>query len=295
MARETESWSVTLTQQLFILHESFQKFWLSHSTTLTRERVSEILHQIFTQKINLMHQLSSTKTIIYSLSDRCLVSKLFDVCPRSTIAEMDRQEEVRVTWGTGIAGFVAESGEPVNIPDAYEVNGENSHQKIYSNESLKASTRAAFGDKNDFLPWCYLIAAVTWEHDENFSFMREKRELFFTQSELENDSFEVRHEVLSTVLSWETIFLPHYHKRVRLCSLLSSTLTLKFVPLKIENSICIFHDYLSRFRLSWIAFSYLSGQVSSSPPYCLPLMISSVQRRPFVVLNIQIELIMNWK
>lgn len=37
------------------------------------------------------------------------------------MAEMDQREEVRVAWGTGIAGYVAESGEPVNIPDAYQV------------------------------------------------------------------------------------------------------------------------------------------------------------------------------
>lgn len=36
---------------------------------------------------------------------------------------MEQQEEVRVAWGTGIAGHVAESGEPVNIPDAYQVSG----------------------------------------------------------------------------------------------------------------------------------------------------------------------------
>lgn len=53
---------------------------------------------------------------------RCLVSKLFDVCPRSTLEEIVQQDEVRVAWGTGIAGHVAESGEPVNIPDAYQVN-----------------------------------------------------------------------------------------------------------------------------------------------------------------------------
>lgn len=34
---------------------------------------------------------------------------------------MEQQEEVRVAWGSGIAGHVAESGEPVNIPDAYQV------------------------------------------------------------------------------------------------------------------------------------------------------------------------------
>lgn len=36
--------------------------------------------------------------------------------------EMELREEVRVAWGIGIAGHVAESGEPVNIPDAYEVS-----------------------------------------------------------------------------------------------------------------------------------------------------------------------------
>lgn len=35
---------------------------------------------------------------------------------------MDLREEVRVAWGTGIAGFVAESGVAVNIPDAYQVS-----------------------------------------------------------------------------------------------------------------------------------------------------------------------------
>ena len=50
------------------------------------------------------------------------MSKLFDVCPRSTVEEMELRDEVRVAWGTGIAGYVAESGEPVNIPDAYEVS-----------------------------------------------------------------------------------------------------------------------------------------------------------------------------
>ena len=48
------------------------------------------------------------------------MSKLFDVCSRSTLEEIEKLDEVRVAWGTGIAGHVAESGEPVNIPDAYQ-------------------------------------------------------------------------------------------------------------------------------------------------------------------------------
>ncbi|OAD56279.1 Dual 3',5'-cyclic-AMP and -GMP phosphodiesterase 11, partial [Eufriesea mexicana] len=50
----------------------------------------------------------------------CLVSKLFDVCSRSTLLEMEKKDEIKIPWGTGIVGYVAESGEPVNIPDAYK-------------------------------------------------------------------------------------------------------------------------------------------------------------------------------
>lgn len=35
---------------------------------------------------------------------------------------MEKKEEIRVPWGSGIVGYVAESGEPVNIPDAYQVS-----------------------------------------------------------------------------------------------------------------------------------------------------------------------------
>lgn len=52
---------------------------------------------------------------------KCLVSKLFDVCSRSTLQEMEKKKEIHIPWGTGIVGYVAESGEPVNIPDAYKV------------------------------------------------------------------------------------------------------------------------------------------------------------------------------
>ncbi|KAK1131994.1 hypothetical protein K0M31_016136 [Melipona bicolor] len=53
---------------------------------------------------------------------RCLVSKLFDVCSRSTLLEMEKKDEIKIPWGTGIVGYVAESGEPVNIPDAYKAS-----------------------------------------------------------------------------------------------------------------------------------------------------------------------------
>ncbi|CRK99879.1 CLUMA_CG013180, isoform A [Clunio marinus] len=69
---------------------------------------------------------------------KCLVSKLFDVCPRSTMAEMDLREEVRVAWGTGIAGYVAESGVPVNIPDAYQDERFNREVDIQTGYRTKA-------------------------------------------------------------------------------------------------------------------------------------------------------------
>ncbi|CAH0563713.1 unnamed protein product [Brassicogethes aeneus] len=53
---------------------------------------------------------------------RCLVSKLFDVCSKSTLMEMEKKDEIRIPWGTGIVGYVAQSGEAVNIPDAYQDN-----------------------------------------------------------------------------------------------------------------------------------------------------------------------------
>jgi len=52
---------------------------------------------------------------------KCLVSKLFDVCSRSTLQEMEKKKEIHIPWGTGIVGHVAKSGEAVNIPDAYKV------------------------------------------------------------------------------------------------------------------------------------------------------------------------------
>ena len=54
---------------------------------------------------------------------RCLVTQLFDVSVRTTLQDCTRSsEEIRVPWGTGIVGYVAMTGDPVNIPDAYEVS-----------------------------------------------------------------------------------------------------------------------------------------------------------------------------
>jgi dual 3',5'-cyclic-AMP and -GMP phosphodiesterase 11 len=54
--------------------------------------------------------------------ERCLVTKLFDVCSSSTVEEIKTREEIHVPWGMGIVGFVAETGRSVNVPDAYMVS-----------------------------------------------------------------------------------------------------------------------------------------------------------------------------
>lgn len=51
---------------------------------------------------------------------------------------MEHQDEVRVAWGTGIAGHVAESGEPVNIPDAYQDDRFNNEIDILTGYRTKA-------------------------------------------------------------------------------------------------------------------------------------------------------------
>ena len=52
---------------------------------------------------------------------RFLVSKLFDVTESSQLADMYEHKPIRIPYGKGIVGYVAESGETVNIPDAYQV------------------------------------------------------------------------------------------------------------------------------------------------------------------------------
>ncbi|XP_043206376.1 dual 3',5'-cyclic-AMP and -GMP phosphodiesterase 11-like, partial [Amphibalanus amphitrite] len=49
---------------------------------------------------------------------RHLVAQLFDVNSHSKVEETKR--ELRMPWGAGIAGFVADQGQPVNVPDVYQ-------------------------------------------------------------------------------------------------------------------------------------------------------------------------------
>ena len=55
--------------------------------------------------------------------DRILVSKLFDVTSDSTLEESLRgsDDEITVPFGVGIAGHTAQTGETININNAYQV------------------------------------------------------------------------------------------------------------------------------------------------------------------------------
>lgn len=47
---------------------------------------------------------------------------------------MEKKEEIRIPWGSGIVGYVADSGVTVNIPDAYQVSSFYSLWVFYWNE-----------------------------------------------------------------------------------------------------------------------------------------------------------------
>ncbi|RUS86748.1 hypothetical protein EGW08_005471 [Elysia chlorotica] len=60
--------------------------------------------------------------LVKGTSSKYLASKLFDVTSDSEFETVcDREDEIRIPLGTGIAGYVAKTGEVVNIPDAYEL------------------------------------------------------------------------------------------------------------------------------------------------------------------------------
>lgn len=61
-----------------------------------------------------------------SKDNRILVSKLFDVTSESTLETTLRENNDRVytvPFGVGIAGYSAQTGETINIRDAYKVSG----------------------------------------------------------------------------------------------------------------------------------------------------------------------------
>ncbi|XP_065089280.1 dual 3',5'-cyclic-AMP and -GMP phosphodiesterase 11 isoform X3 [Ochlerotatus camptorhynchus] len=103
---------------------------------------------------------------------KCLVSKLFDVCSSSTLEEMEQQDEVKVAWGMGIAGHVAESGEPVNIPDAYQDGRFNREIDVQTGYRTKALLCMPIKDASGDVVG---VAQVINKHgDQRFSVADEK-------------------------------------------------------------------------------------------------------------------------
>ncbi|KAL8567859.1 hypothetical protein ACOMHN_058981 [Nucella lapillus] len=76
-----------------------------------------------------------------SRDNKHLVSKLFDVTVTSTLEDSIHTEsnEIKVPFGKGIAGIVAQSGKPINIRDAYRdprFNQEIDRQTGYLTHSI---------------------------------------------------------------------------------------------------------------------------------------------------------------
>ncbi|XP_022315399.2 dual 3',5'-cyclic-AMP and -GMP phosphodiesterase 11-like isoform X1 [Crassostrea virginica] len=72
--------------------------------------------------------------------ERFLEAKLFDVSADTTLEEVcENREAIRIPWGTGIIGHVAQTGELLNIPDAYKdprFNNEIDLQMGYRTHSI---------------------------------------------------------------------------------------------------------------------------------------------------------------
>eukprot|EP00794_Sanderia_malayensis_P006846 gene6846-7614_t len=84
--------------------------------------VKSLCHKIL-QNVSLMTNGDRCSLFIVNGSkDGCryLVSQVFDVNADSRVEDLDNLQEIRVPWGTGIIGYTAETGEIVNIADAYK-------------------------------------------------------------------------------------------------------------------------------------------------------------------------------
>ena len=84
--------------------------------------VTSLCHKIL-QNVSILLNADRCSLFLVEERDRrkSLVSKLFDVNDSSTIEMSQRNDEIRVPLGCGIVGHVAETGQPLNIADAYEV------------------------------------------------------------------------------------------------------------------------------------------------------------------------------
>uniref|UniRef100_A0A8C7GT03 Phosphodiesterase n=1 Tax=Oncorhynchus kisutch TaxID=8019 RepID=A0A8C7GT03_ONCKI len=156
-----------------------------------------------------------------SANKKTLVSKFFDVHAGITVLpSMSNSDEVQVPWGKGIIGYVAEHGETVNIPDAYQdrrFSDEIDKLSGYKTKSLlcmpihnsdgeiigvaqainKSPGGALFTEDDEkvlqmYLPFCgiaisnaQLFAASRKEYDRSRSLLEVVNDLFEEQTDLE--------------------------------------------------------------------------------------------------------------
>uniref|UniRef100_A0A671L0W8 Phosphodiesterase n=1 Tax=Sinocyclocheilus anshuiensis TaxID=1608454 RepID=A0A671L0W8_9TELE len=124
---------------------------------------------------------------------RTLVSKFFDVHSGTTVRPSSStldSNEVQVPWGKGIIGYVAEHGETVNIPNAYEVdlqlyNYGNYAVRLRIIGSLKAS-HFSLQVLQMYLPFC----GISISNAKLFSESRKEYERSRALLEVVNDLFE---------------------------------------------------------------------------------------------------------
>uniref|UniRef100_A0A8D0L4N8 Phosphodiesterase n=1 Tax=Sphenodon punctatus TaxID=8508 RepID=A0A8D0L4N8_SPHPU len=167
---------------------------------------------------------------------KSLVSKFFDVhagTPLLPCYNSENSNEVQVPWGKGIIGYVAEHGETVNIPDAYQdrrFNDEIDKLTGYKTKSLlcmpirnsegevigvaqainKTSGGAPFTDDDEEVRFLYLFCFIPRSNSELFanSFLFQEallevvNDLFEEQTDLEKIVKKIMHRA-QTLLKCE--------------------------------------------------------------------------------------------
>ncbi|XP_007546580.1 dual 3',5'-cyclic-AMP and -GMP phosphodiesterase 11A [Poecilia formosa] len=168
---------------------------------------------------------------------KTLVSKFFDVHAGTTVLPSMNSDEVQVPWGKGIIGYVAEHGETVNIPDAYQdrrFSDEIDKLTGYKTKSLlcmpirnsdgeiigvaqainKTSSGELFTEDDEkvlqmYLPFCgiaisnaQLFAASRKEYDRSRALLEVVNDLFEEQTDLEKIVRKIMHRA-QTLLKCE--------------------------------------------------------------------------------------------
>ncbi|XP_049583435.1 dual 3',5'-cyclic-AMP and -GMP phosphodiesterase 11A isoform X1 [Syngnathus scovelli] len=168
---------------------------------------------------------------------KTLVSKFFDVHAGTAVLPSMNSGEVQVPWGKGIIGYVAEHGETVNIPDAYQdrrFSDEIDKLTGYKTKSLlcmpirnsdgetigvaqainKTSSVEIFAEDDEkvlqmYLPFCgiaisnaQLFAASRKEYDRSRALLEVVNDLFEEQTDLEKIVRKIMHRA-QTLLKCE--------------------------------------------------------------------------------------------